>query len=187
VGDPTRSRSEALRGYRRLRRRLRLALDRGQDYAAARALLDLLSLCHAHRCARAYGTLAGPVRVLHSSSSQLHLRARLVVEFAAHVVQAWSGSPHIPEVLDNAKAYLDASRFCPALEFFPTLQAPLIYLDWDQLDIELRRNLCREVGAAETLAASSANELDPYLRDWLSWAYELRRRVRVTFSPNLEP
>ena len=173
--------NEALSRYRRLRRTLETLLERGEDYDAARAFLAWVSLCHAHRWRRAYSRFEGPLRALRSSPT-LSRRTRTVIEFAAHVVRVWGDRQHASEVVRNAQHYLSARPTAPpGMQFFPTLGEPLIHLEWNQLDEELRRSICREVGASQSLAAFPAEQLDPAVRDWLSWGYEVVRRVRITF------
>jgi hypothetical protein len=172
---------DALAAYRRLRRTLKTSLDHRDDYTAAQTLLRLVRLCHAYRNERAYGALDPPLRVLCSPSSILPRQARKAVAFAAHAARAWGESPYIAEVLSNTEMYLEASRYRPDLEFLPTLQEPLIHLEWDQLEPPLRQSLCREIGVAETLATCPADGIDPSVRDWLTWSLEVVRRVRVTF------
>lgn len=166
---------------RRLRRVVPALLAEGQDRDAATALLELLALCLQRRSQQAVEmtTIQAAIDGL-LESSQLHRRARAVIALVRYVladpVKRCAG-----EVVSTASRYLLASRYRPHLPFRPTRTHPLVHLAWDEIDPSVRAGICVEVGAEKETGHCTGKELDCALRDYISWRFEVLRRVRLEF------
>ena len=158
----------------------------GYDYEASRVLLEILTLCQESRWPRtlARRDLQRAIDKL-SASPHLHRRLRAVIGFAAYATKP--PTPLTSEVLGNATRYLLESRHLPELPFLPTGSGLLLFLDWDQLEPQVRRSICAEVGASSEIAEHPSRELSAALQDQISWRYEILRRARIVFHEFQEP
>jgi tetratricopeptide (TPR) repeat protein len=166
---------------RRLCRVVPALLAQGEDREAAAALLELLALCLERQWHEALGMTMIQVAIdALLESSHLHHRARAVFVFVAYVL-ADPGPRCAAEVVAAASRYLIASRYRPDLPFRPTRARPLIHLPWDEIDPRVRASICVEVGAGEETGRLPGNELDEAQREFISWRFEVLRRVRLDF------
>jgi len=168
---------------RRLGRVVIGLLALGEDYEAAGALLELLALCLERQWpwALKLGAVQLGLDALFEST-QLHPRARAVIGFLAYVLHD-PGSRRAAEVVPVVSRYLVHSRYRPELPFEPTHEKPLVHLEWDDLEPRVRAGICVEVGAEEHIGHRRGKEVESDLRDFISWRYEVLRRVRIEFTP----
>lgn len=166
---------------RRLLRVLGAFLNLSEDHDAAQTLLDLLLLCHRHQWLRilsrrelhrAFGMLA--------ASPVLHRRAANVLIFLDQALQP--PTPNAEEILLRARLYLEASRYLPAMPFTPMESHQLLILDWDELGPALRRTICREAGADETIGDLCSWQVETGLQERISWRYEVLQQARIVFT-----
>jgi tetratricopeptide (TPR) repeat protein len=168
-------------GLRRLGRVVTGLLARGEDYEAAGALLELLALCVERQWPRAFKISAVQLALdALFESTQLHLRARAVIGFLAYVLHD-PGGRRAAEVVPAVSRYLVHSRYRPELPFEPTHGKPLVHLEWDDLEPRVRGSICVEVGAEEDTGRRPGKDIESDLRDFISWRYEVLRRVRIEF------
>lgn len=83
--------------------------------------------------------------------------------------------------LRERKGLVD-SRYRPELPFEPTHSNPLVHLEWDEIEPRTRASICVEVGAEEA-SRCAGKELKSDRRDFISWRFEVLRRVRIEFTP----
>ena len=170
------------RALRRLRRVVAELLTRGEDHAAARALLELLALSLERRWQRVFKMRGVQVALdVLFESTQLHSRARAVIGLLAYVLHD-PGRRRAAEVVPRASRYLARSRYRPDLPFEPTHGRPLVHLEWDDLELCFRAGICVEVGAEEEIGRRPGKDLESDLRDFISWRYEVLRCVRIEFT-----
>jgi tetratricopeptide (TPR) repeat protein len=170
------------RALRRLRRVVAELLTRGEDHAAARALLELLALSLERRWQRVFKMRGVQVALdVLFESTQLHPRARAVIGLLAYVLHD-PGRRRAAEVVPRASRYLARSRYRPDLPFQPTHGRPLVHLEWDDLELCFRAGICAEVGAEEEIGRRPGKDLESDLRDFISWRYEVLRCVRIEFT-----
>jgi tetratricopeptide (TPR) repeat protein len=166
---------------RRLGRLVTGLLALGEDYEAAGALLELLTLCLEHQWPWAFKMTAVQLALdALFESPQLHPRARAVIGLLAYVLHD-PGRRRAAEVVPSAGRYLDQSRYRPDLPFEPIRGKPLVHLEWDDLEPRVRASICAEVGAEEEIGHRSGQDLESDLRDFISWRYEVLRCVRIEF------
>jgi tetratricopeptide (TPR) repeat protein len=166
---------------RRLGRLVKGLLALGEDYEAAGALLELLTLCLERQWPRAFKMSAVQLGLdALFESTQLHPRARAVIGLLAWVLHD-PGRRHDAEVVPSAGRYLDQSRYRPDLPFEPTRGKPLVHLEWDDLEPRVRASICVEVGAEQEIGHRPGKDLESDLRDFISWRYEVLRSVRIEF------
>jgi tetratricopeptide (TPR) repeat protein len=173
------------RGWSALRRLFRAAtglLAQGEDYAAAGALLELLALCCERRWYRAI-KMRAVQRTLGAlfESALLHRRARAVIGLVVYTLND-PGPRRAAEVVACASRYLLDSRGRPDLSFQPTHSKPLVHLEWDELEPRVRASICVEVGAEEETGRLAGKDVKAALRDFISWRFEVLRRVRIEFK-----
>jgi tetratricopeptide (TPR) repeat protein len=167
---------------RRLGRVVTGLLAMGEDHEAAGALVELLALCLERQWPRAFrmGAVQLALDALFEST-QLHPRARAVIGLLAYVVQD-PDRRRAAEVVPRAGRYLVRSRYRPELPFEPTRSKPLVHLEWDDLEPRVRSGICVEVGTEEDIGRRPGEDLEADLRDFISWRYEVLRRVRIEFT-----
>jgi len=166
---------------RRLGRLVTGLLALGEDYEAAGALLELLTLCLEHQWPWAFKMTAVQLALdALFESPQLHPRARAVIGLLAYVLHD-PGRRRAAEVVPSAGRYLDQSHYQPDLPFEPIRGKPLVHLEWDDLEPRVRASICAEVGAEEEIGHRSGQDLESDLRDFISWRYEVLRCVRIEF------
>jgi tetratricopeptide (TPR) repeat protein len=170
------------RALRRLRRVVAELLTRGEDHAAARALLELLALSLERPWQRVFKMRGVQVALdVLFESTQLHPRARALIGLLAYVLHD-PGRRRAAEVVPRASRYLARSRYRPDLPFEPTHGRPLVHLEWDDLELCFRAGICAEVGAEEEIGRRPGKDLESDLRDFISWRYEVLRCVRIEFT-----
>lgn len=172
----------ACSALRRLGRVVTALLALGQDHDAAGALLELLALCCERQWQRAFKMSAVQLALdALFESTQLHQRARAVIGLVAYTLHD-PGPRRAVEVVASAGRYLVASRYRPDLPFEPTHSQLLVHLAWDEMEPRIRASICVEVGAEEAIGRLASKELEPDLREFISWRFELVRRVRIEFT-----
>jgi tetratricopeptide (TPR) repeat protein len=167
---------------RRLGRVVTGLLAVGEDHEAAGALLELLALCLERRWPQAFkmGAVQLALDALFESP-QLHPRARGVIGFLAYVLHD-PGPRRAAEAVPAVSRYLVHSRYRPELPFEPTHEKPLVHLAWDDLEPRVRCGICVEVGTEEEVGRRPGKDVEPDLRDFIAWRYEVLRRVRIEFT-----
>jgi hypothetical protein len=167
---------------RRLGRVVKALLALGEDHDAAGALLELLALCCERQWRRAFemSTVQLALGAL-CDSVHLHGRARAVIGLIAYVLDD-PGPRRAAEVVASAGRYLVDSRYRPDLPFAPTHSKFLVHLAWDELEPQIRVSICVEVGVEEEIGRLAGKELEPALRERISWRFEVLRRLRIEFT-----
>ncbi|HVT58162.1 MAG TPA: hypothetical protein VHR45_07160 [Thermoanaerobaculia bacterium] len=88
--------------------------------------------------------------------------------------------PNSAGLLESAADYLARARRCPELPFMPRRE-PLPEFSWDQMDGELRRQLCAVAGAGWEVARRSAAGIPSALQEALSRPFEELAHARLRF------
>jgi tetratricopeptide (TPR) repeat protein len=152
----------------------------GRELDAARVFVELLALCHEQDW---LDVLERP-EIRHAiatlmASTELQPRALAVLSFALWTLR--EARPFTAEVLAHAGLYLVTSRDTPGLPFTPTRSDLLVFLDWDELPVECRVQICQAVGAAAPFAERHAHQLSREQQDLISWRYEVCTCARILF------
>ena len=167
---------------RRLGRVVTGLLAVGEDHEAAGALLELVALCLERQWPQAFKMEAVQLALdALFESPRLHPRARAAIGFLAWMLHD-PGSRRAAEAVPAVSRYLVRSRYRPELPFEPTREKALVHLEWDDLEPRVRAGICFEVGTEEEIGRRQGKDVEPDLRDFIAWRYEVLRRVRIEFT-----
>jgi len=83
--------------------------------------------------------------------------------------------------LAHVAGFLARCRYSPELPF-PACSPTMIVLGWNHLSSESRLEVCQECGVAPEIAELSAEEIEPAVREQISWIYQCLTSVEITFE-----
>jgi tetratricopeptide (TPR) repeat protein len=164
-----------------LRRVVTGLLMEGAIYDAALAALELARLYVELGLPEELKKLRAEIMPLSALASR-HPAAWETVSFAlAYAVRSDRAAALF---LEGAEEYLAKVRHDPDLRFHSWLKAPT-EINWDEIDLRLRRELCEQAGLPLELAEKPAAQLEEPIQDTISQALATSTGLRVWFSGSL--
>jgi len=155
-------------------------LAEGYTYEAVLAALDL-ALAYAHEnklegIGEVWESLVSP-----ATAGRISPSCWEAVSFGLALTSRSIPFPNAPQVLEAVRDFVARGWHNPSSRFTPRKEVHA-EMPWDDLDPELRQALCASAGVPLDSSEKAAGDIEPPVRNLISWTVEASVGVRIIFG-----